>query len=460
MAAAQQTRSLPLETWLALLLAVIFLSSAMRAQSGASQSQAQQAAQSQADQDIPDAPSVVQPPAPKPVLPPASSIPKSGQAEEAPGQSSSRPTSSQAAPQSNQAPGPSGQAGQPPPPMPPVKTVSPGSIPRNQLNPKENLYTIRQLVNFVLIPVMVKDREGRRVDGLLSSDFMVLENGKKQQLTFFTSDPFQLSVAIVIDLGMPDVVLQKLDQTFPALVGAFSPYDEYAVYTYSSTVSQVMDFTRRSERLTATLDQIKMVRGGSNGPPVLNDPFSVGPTVNGVPVGGPPIEPVQTPRRESHVLNDAILRAGVDLAKRERSRRKVILIISNGREMGSQASYRDVLRMLESRDIQVKAIVLDTGALPFYKQAEHFRIKTQGYGDILPKYTAATGGGQIMTELTRNSIEQAFSEITSEARNQYTLGYPTQATVSATCRSLEVIVDKRNLKISAKDKYCPAPAPR
>jgi VWFA-related protein len=349
---------------------------------------------------------------------------------------------------------------QPPPQMPPVETVPQGTFPRNQIGSTAGVYKIPVSVNFVLLPVMVKDSDGRRVDGLLPKDFTVLENGKKQNLTYFTSDPFQLSVAIVIDLGIPDVSLQKINQTYPALVGAFSAYDEYALYTYSSTVSQVLDFTRNSERLTATLNELKLLRGNNNGPAVLNGPFSVGPTVNGVPVGGPPIAPVQTPPREAHVLNDAILRAALDLGKRDRTRRKVIFVISNGREMGSQASYKDVLRLLETRDIQVKGVVLDTGALPLYKQIGKLRLPAQGYNDILPKYASATGGGQVFTELTRNSIEEAYAEITSEARNQYTLGYPTKITASTAYRSIEILVDKKGLKISAKDGYYPAPAPR
>ena len=402
--------------------------------------------QPQSSQDIPDAPSTVQPPAPKPLPEPPPVAPDKTTPPEQPSDNSSS--------------APAEPPTQPSPLMPPVETVPQGTFPRNQIGSTEGVYKIPVSVNFVLLPVMVKDSDGRRVDGLLPKDFTVLENGKKQNLTYFTSDPFQLSVAVVIDLGIPDVSLQKINQTFPALVGAFSPYDEYALYTYSGTVSQVLDFTRNSERLTATLNELKLLRGANNGPAVLNGPFSVGPTVNGVPVGGPPVAPVQTPPREAHVLNDAILRAALDLGKRDRTRRKVIFVISNGRELGSQASYRDVLRLLETRDIQVKAVVVDTGALPLYKQIGKLRLPLQGSNDILPRYASATGGGQVFTELTRNSIEEAYAEITSEARNQYTLGYPTKMTASSAYRSIEILVDKRGLKISAKDGYYPAPAPR
>ena len=428
-------------------LALFLVSSALEAQSGTSQTQNPPPTTPPPAQDIPDAPSTVQPPAPKPVLP--APLPDSDRSAEP--ASSSRPESTQP------------EAEKPaPPPMPPVQTVPAGSIPRNQINGAEDLYKISVSANFVQIPVLVRDSEGRRVDGLLPDDFTVLENGKVQKLTFFTADPFQLSVAIVLDFGMPDVDVQKINETYSALAGAFSPYDEVALYTYSSTVSQVTGFTSNHNRLMAALGEMKLARGRNNGPAVLGGPLAAGPpNVNGMPVGGPAVAPVNTPPREDHVLNDAILRAALDLGKRDRARRKVILVVSDGREMGSQARYRDVLRVLETRDIQVKAVVLDTGSLPGFRQIEKFHLPLQGYSDILPRYSYATGGGEVLHELTRNSIEDAYAEITSQARNQYTLGYPTKATTgSSAYRTIEVRVDRRNLKISAKDGYYPTPTAR
>jgi VWFA-related protein len=342
--------------------------------------------------------------------------------------------------------------------MPPVQTVAPGTVGRQ--NPsKDELYRLKISTNFVDVPVTVKDRDGRRVDGLLAKDFSVYEDGKKQPLTFFTSDPFELSVAIVLDLGMPDVAVQKVNQTYPALVGAFSPYDEVSLYTYSSTVSQVSDFSSASQRLTAVLNEMKTVRGHNNGPPVLSGPFGPqGPTVNGIPVSGPPVPPVNTPPRESHVLNDAILRAALDLSKREKTRRKVIFVISDGREMGSSASYSDVLRLLLAQGIQVKGVALESAALPLYGKLEKLHLPHEGYGNILPKYINATGGGQVFTELSRQAIEEAYAQITSEARNQYTLGYNTRATASSGKREIEVRVDRPNLRIYAKDGYYPTPS--
>jgi VWFA-related protein len=398
----------------------------------------------------------VQPPAPKPAFPPGTPAIEPAPREQnqpdqnQPGQDSSNP--GQQSDQQNPAP----------PLMPPVQTLPPGTAaPRNQI--PEGVYKLPPVsVNFVQLPVMVKDADGRRVDGLRYTDFTVKENGRDQNLTFFSSDPLQLSVAVLIDVGMPDVDVQKVNQTYGSLVGAFSPYDEIALYTYSTTVTQLTDFTENASKLTAALNEMKLVRGRNNGPAILGGPLASGPTVNGLPVGTAPTPPVNTPPREVHVLNDAILQAALDLSKRGRDRRKVIFVISDGRELGSKASYHDVLRVLETRDIQVKAVVLDTGALPVYKQVERLHhLFLQGYSDILPRYTYATGGGQPYTELTRNAIEDAYQSLTSDARNQYTLGYvPLPVAGASPCRSVEVIVHRAGLKVTAKDAYCPVPMAR
>ena len=430
------------------LLAVPF----SQAQSGTNQSQSPSSAQ-----DIPDAPSTVQPPAP--------SFPKQSSSAPAEQSNDQNPNLEPGASSSRAPEQPGDQEQHPaPPPMPPVQTIPPGTkvppvapggtAPRNQINPAEDLYKITVTTNFVQIPVMVR-ANGRRVDGLLPKDFTVLENGKPQKLTYFTSDPFLLSVAVVLDTGLPDVTLQKVSQTYEALVESFSPYDEFALYTYSTAVSQVTSFTNHPQLLTSSLNTMKLVRGRENGPAVLNGPLASGPTVNGAPVGGPTIQPVNTPPKDLYVLNDAIMEAARGLSQQDSTRRKIILVISDGREYGSQASYKQVIRVLQTHGIQLKAVVLDEGALPGYRQAEKMHhLFRQGYDDILPKYSAATGGGGVYKELTRNSIENAYASITSDSRNQYTLGYNAKPVAGGSpYRSLEVLVDKKGLKIYAKDGF-------
>jgi VWFA-related protein len=393
--------------------------------------------------DIPDAPSAVRPPQNFPGnLPPAGRPAPPPPAAE-PGSSSSTP-------------GITDNENTPPPPMPPVKTVPPGGAP-SDVNSRDDLYTIKVFTNLVLVPVTVKDTSGHLVDGLLPQDFTVLEDGKKQTLKFFTSDPFPLSAAVIVDLGMSDAAVQKVAETYTALAGAFSPYDELALYTFSTTVSQVSDFSAVGKRVTAVLDQLKTYSGHNNGPPVLSGPLGPqGPTVNGVPVQAPGSNPMTPQPKDVRVLNDAVLRAALDLGKRDRARRKIIFIISEGREYGSKASYKDVLKVLLSQGVTVYAVGVEGTAIPGYGWLQKRHIPKYGYGDILPKYASATGG-EMFTEFSRENIELAYAQATGDARNQYTLGYSAKATPSSMYRDIEVRVARSGLKVKAKSGYYPLP---
>src|SRR5215470_3872962 len=110
---------------------------------GQDQSQQQQSRQ----QDIPDAPSAVRPVQPFPTnLPP------------------SRPQPDAEKPAAAAPNGAASNDNPPPPPMPAIKTVAPGSVPDDQLNTRAELYKIVTRVNFVLVPVTVKETGGHLVD--------------------------------------------------------------------------------------------------------------------------------------------------------------------------------------------------------------------------------------------------------------------------------------------------------
>jgi VWFA-related protein len=364
-----------------------------------------------------------------------------------------------APPPATTAPDASQQTNPEPPPPNTIKTVPAGSVPddTSTTGTRDDLFKIIVRVNQVTVPVTVKDSNGRMVEGLLKNDFSVFEDGKEQTLNFFTSDPFPLSAAVVLDLGMPDEVVRKVNQTLPALAGAFSPYDEVGLYVYGNTVSKTLEFSAANDRFSSALGRVKKP-GRTGGVPVVSGPMAGGPTINGVPFD-PSVPHVSVPRRESRVLNDAILAAAIDLAKRDRTRRKVIFVISDGREIGSKAGYSDVLKSLLTNNINVYAVNVGASAIPGYRSAEKINIPFSGSGNILPKYASATGG-QVFPEFDRDAIERAYAQVTGEARNQYTLGYSTRATPSTDYRSIEVRIHRGGLRVLARDGYFPLPKAR
>jgi VWFA-related protein len=307
--------------------------------------------------------------------------------------------------------------------------------------------------------VTVKDTSGRLVDGLTKNDFSIFENGAPQRLALFTSDPFPLSVGVVLDSNLPDETLRKVRATLPALVGAFSEYDEAGIFSYGNSVQQQLTFTGSPQQIGVALKHASE-KGRANGPPVVSGPMTgmPSPTVNGKPFD-PSMPHVSIAQRESAVLNDAILAAATALSKRDRARRKIIFVISDGREDGSQASYSDVLKVLLSNNISVYALAVDAGAIPGYKTLQGVHIPLLGYGNILGKYVSATAG-ETFAEFTQDSIENAYARITGDARNQYTLGYTTRETAASDYRSIEVRVHRSGLDVRAKDGYYPLPPER
>lgn len=313
-------------------------------------------------------------------------------------------------------------------------------------------------VNFVVIPVTVKDSSGKLVAGLTSNDFTVYEDGVPQKLRFFSSDATPLTAAVVVASDLPSTTAKKVNESLPALIGAFSEFDEVALYRYGHTVTEVASYQGAASVTSTTLARLKQ-SGRTGGPPEVFGPFSTGPSINGheaAPGAPASMSGIPAPVSESFVLNDAILRAAQDLSRRDRSRRKIIFVISDGRELGSVASFDEVQKVLLSYNITVFGVGVDTAAIPVYDKLGRIRLPGFGTSNILPRYVNATGG-TLAAEFDRQSIEQAYARITDSARNQYTLGYNAPPAVSTAFRTIDVHVHRPGLTVYAKQGYYPLP---
>ena len=338
--------------------------------------------------------------------------------------------------------------------------VPPPVIPGKGEGPSTASYTIRTRVNFVLVPVTVMDSKHQLVPGLTYHDFQLYENGVEQRISFFTEDPFPLSVAFVIDQSLSADTMKKVNDALNGLQGAFAPYDEVSVYTYASHVAQATGFTgAQSERLTATLDRVK-----SPGR-YMEVPTNTGSLAEGPIINGHMVDPNTTPMhngnyvqiipKEVHVLNDAIFRAATDLSQRSRGRRRLIYIISDGKNQGSKVSYKEVVRYLLSNQIAVYGTVVGESAMPVLGFLDRFHIPMQMTDNLLPKYATATGGA-LDYEISRNAMERSFSKIAGQVRNQYTLGYNSHISVlDSRFRKIEVRVLRPNVTVVAKQGYYP-----
>ena len=374
-----------------------------------------------------------------------------------PGEGAAPPTTSTSgatAPAEGQPSAPSGQTQAAPSNEPPP------AIPPKGEGPSVAAYTMRTRINFVQVPVTVKDSHGALLPGLTYNDFQVYEDGVRQRITLFTEDAFPLSVAFVIDQNLPSDTMRKVNEALSAFQGAFAPYDEVSVYTYATHVSQATGFTgAQSDRLVATLERVK-----SPGR-YMEVPSNTGPMAEGPSINGHMVDPKCDSDARWHLYRPhpqrKLCTERRHSARRDRSfatwpgTPKNHLRHQRWQEPGEHSFDKEVVRYLLTNQIAVDGTLVGDSALPVYGFLDRFHIPWQMADNLLPRYAGATGG-ILDAELSRNAIEASFARIAGQVRNQYTLGYYSHISVlDSRFRRIEVRVLLPNVNVVAKQGYYP-----
>jgi len=328
-----------------------------------------------------------------------------------------------------------------------------------------NAPVLRVGVNDVNVPFTVKDSKGTLVAGLQESDIRVYENGLLQHLTRFTTDAAPLSVALVIDQSMTYDNVVRLNDSLGALQDAFTKFDKIELFTYNNGPKLVTDFTgAQSARLTQAIELSK----GEGREPLLAGALS-GPLSQTTVINNQNFDPntasqrghtgiVLNPPKEVHTLNDAVLEAAKSLSKEPIERRRVIYVISDGKEYGSAAKYRDVVKYLQTNNIEVDGTLVGDSSLPLVGFLDRMHLPLTMRDNILPAYASATGGN-FDAEFRTGGIEKSFAKIAAEVRNRYTVDYIThEPLIDGKYRTLEVRVigHGNDLTILAKKGYWPS----
>ena len=317
-------------------------------------------------------------------------------------------------------------------------------------------------VNFVEVPVTVKDSKGKLVAGLTWRDFKVYENDTREPLQVFTVDPAPLSIAFVIDQSLTSDVMAKVNNSLGAIQGALTPYDEVAVFSYNNGAQDRSGgFTgAQSARVPFVLSMTK-VAGEEMLAPVTDGPLAgcnirqngncVDPNIQpGRSAGG---STFMTIPKEIHTLNDAILAAAKELSTRPKGRRRIIYVISDGKESGSKAKYSEVLKYLETNKTAVYGTLVGDSARWGEGYMSRFHVPGMMTDNILIKYAHATGG-VLDSERGVDGIEKSYAKIAEEARTQYTLGYYShQPVIDTRFRKIEVRLERTGMEIIAKTGY-------
>jgi VWFA-related protein len=358
----------------------------------------------------------------------------------------------QQAPPSSQAPTPEGK-----------DTFQP--TPPDVLSAEDMGARIRLNTTEVVVPVTVKDTKGKLVAGLTWRDFKVFENNTREHISSFSVDPAPLSIAFVIDQSLTSDVMSKVNSSLDAIQGALTPYDELAVFTYSNGPQNLSGgFTGAQSARVPFVFSMTKAAGADEQVPRNSGPLAGCPITKNGDCVDPNIQPGRsagdstfiTIPKEIHTLNDAILAAAKELSRLPKDRRRIIYVVSDGKEYGSKATIKEVIRYLQTNNVAVYGTLVGQSAAWGEGRLSRIHLPFTMYDNVLYRYIAATGG-QADSERNLNGIEKSYADIAMDARNQYTIVYAShESPYDSKFRKIDVIVNRPGLDVTAKLGYYPS----
>ena len=308
-------------------------------------------------------------------------------------------------------------------------------------------------VNQVVVPVTVKDGSGRLVADLRRDEFRVFEDNVEQKIVYFGAEPAPISMVLLIDNDLKSKDAKQVSESLRSVVAGLSLNDEAFVCRFDQFFHLGKGFLSDQDKLLTELKRTHLDDEPSTGP--SSPAISNGPSINGhsamgdAPnMTGPTLNIKGQPTK---ALDDAVYAAAQLLKDRdpERQRRKIIFLISDGLNgpKFNVNNYDTVLKELLRYNIAVYGV--GVGSAFFERRFER-----------LSKYAHDTGG-DVYYGLKRRAMEELYSRVTEEARNQYTLAYaPSGTDRGAEYHSIEVRVKREGLTILTREGYYAGATPR
>ncbi len=267
--------------------------------------------------------------------------------------------------------------------------------------------------DLVVVNLIVTDAKGQYARGLTAKDFTILENDASQPIDTFLAEEASFAAAILIDTsGSMDYKFGLVRAAAASFVDHIRDNDQVAVYGFNDKINLFQDFS--------DLHDIS--------------------------------EYVWDAKAENNTrLYDCADEAIIALEKRQ-ERRKAILLISDGWDTTSQkASFDSVMKKCLARGITIYSIDLIEDSVRMGSGSDVLGLR-RGQNEM-KEFAAQTGGRYIHTP-QGDKLEEAFTGIVDELRNQYTLTYyPVNQKRDGRWRKLGVNVSRPGLTTRTRKGY-------
>ncbi len=328
-------------------------------------------------------------------------------------------------------------------------------------------------VALVNTPITVRDSKGQMIHTLDAKDFRVTDNGVPQHILHFDvgGDPLSLVVLVETSSRVDAMLAQIRKAGIIITQTVMGGSGEGAVIAFNDSVDKLQEFTGDADRIEKTFTNLQPGTSGSK----LYDAMAVGIEM----LSGQPQPTADKP-----------------------GRRRVMLILSEASDIGSDTQLGAVLRQAELANVTIYSVGLSTTRaelqaapkdttpqvtppgtfgtppMPGTVQTPDTEAARQGSGDLMPAIvwavkhvkdkvkgnplelaTAGTGGEHLATYKDR-SIEKAIDEIGGELHSQYSVSYAPTGTNDAGYHEIKVAIAKHgsgDWKIRTRPGYYVGP---
>jgi VWFA-related protein len=251
-------------------------------------------------------------------------------------------------------------------------------------------------------------------------------------------------MVVLIDNDLKSKDSKQVADSLRSIVAGLSVSDEAQVCRFDQFFHVGKGFISDQDKLLAELKRTHLDEAPSVAAPgaAINN----GPSINGhsATSDAPNITSaaINIKGQPTKALDDAVYAAAQLLKDRGRDRRKMILLISdglNGKKFNTN-DYETVMKELLRSNIAVYGVGVGSAFLD--RRFER-----------LAKYAHDTGG-DVYYGLKSRAMEELYSRVAEEARNQYTLAYaPTGTDRRTDYHEIEVRVKREGLTILAREGY-------
>lgn len=297
----------------------------------------------------------------------------------------------------------------------------------------------------VRVPVSVVDKRGKPITDLSAANFKITEEGKPEEITFFSGErkPLRLAIALDVSGSMQD----KVDEVTDALkhfLELLEPEDEVLVLMFSDDVRVVQDFTSDRRRVGRIIESL-------------------------TPQGGT-------------ALYDAVIEAVRRVAPAP-AESKAVVLVTDGKDTSSLASFGDAREAARRAEVPVYSIGIgheEGGLLGALGRGFPGGISGPGHGGHGGHGGPVMGGGsdfdarplldlaeetgaqaQILRDAEHHhtgnidKIKEAAESIAQALRYRYLLAYEPDVTGKRGFRKIQVKVDRPSVDVRARKGYYP-----